>query len=223
MTEHPDDVSALIELLRGYNTPDRTIYEQRHIAAVIHKAANMLERLAAENAELRDANERFDKRYRSLDEKLFAAEAEVARLKEDNALLDSDHNRIGVKCDEAEAELRACLDRWNKANGEANDNFMLLSDKHTLMTERAERAEAEVARLKDNVKHWQDICAEDAKDRDQYRRDAERYRWLREEAYCWGRMKAHPDEQKEHVAIWTKNAVGDAEIDAAIDAARSKP
>jgi len=56
-------------------------------------------------------------------------------------------------------------------------------------------------------------------ERDALKQDAERYRWLREEAYCWGRMKAHPDEQKEHVAIWTKNAVGDAEIDAAIDAA----
>ena len=53
MSDKQNDVTGLTELLRGYNTPDRTIYEQRHIAAVIHKAANALERLAAENERLR--------------------------------------------------------------------------------------------------------------------------------------------------------------------------
>ena len=145
----PDDVSALIEQIRSFlaDAPNGKPHEGYRYGELLSQAANALERLAAENERLvvwgRATFEAgFQERQRAE-----RAEAEVARLKEDNALLDSDHNRIGVKCDEAEAELRACLDRWNKANGEANDNFMLLSDKHTLMTERAERAEAEVARL----------------------------------------------------------------------------
>ena len=54
--------------------------------------------------------------------------------------------------DKAHKDMRESLDRWNKANGESNDDFMLLSDKHTLMTDRAERAEAECAKLRGVVR-----------------------------------------------------------------------
>ena len=54
-------------------------------------------------------------------------------------------DRLQSELAAAHEDMRKCLDRWNKANGEANDAFMLLSDKHTLMTERAERAEADLA------------------------------------------------------------------------------
>ena len=78
-------------------------------------------------------------------------------LEEAAARIVADAERIKVRDDHIDAlkaelaaaheDMRKCVDRWNKANGEANDAFMLLSDKHTLMTERAERAEAQVAAL----------------------------------------------------------------------------
>jgi hypothetical protein len=67
-----DRVNELVERLRKYNPPDRTIDEQRQIAVDIHEAADMLVELresvkanthaaqlaAADNVNLREENER---------------------------------------------------------------------------------------------------------------------------------------------------------------------
>jgi ABC-type phosphate transport system auxiliary subunit len=45
-------MSELIQRLRGYNPPDRTIDEQRQIAVDLREAADEIERLRAENARL---------------------------------------------------------------------------------------------------------------------------------------------------------------------------
>ena len=57
------------------------------------------------------------------------------------------------------------------------------------------------------------------------RRDAERYRWLRNEAYVWGSNEyVRSNMQAEAVAIWLRGSTDMTEpgIDAAIDAAMQK-
>lgn len=50
--------SALLERLRGYNPPDRTVESDRQIATDIQAAANEIERLRAEIKRWRDSNDR---------------------------------------------------------------------------------------------------------------------------------------------------------------------
>lgn len=98
--------------------------------------------------------------------------------------------------------------------------------------ERARKAEAEVERLRAElaalqqmytaqgltIKRQQDELAE-------AKRDAERYRWLVEGAYCWPHGAIYSGQQEEGVAMWVKQGVAFAAgshketVDAAIDAA----
>ena len=132
----------------------------------LHDAAAALAELQAENARVIAEGEIVCNSYVEENQRLFdRAEAEVARLK---ARVEQRDKQIAVynsggfadadalaekfitltdELSAAHKDMRESLDRWNKANGEANDNFMLLSDKHTLMTDRAERAEARIAAL----------------------------------------------------------------------------
>ena len=53
--------SDIKERLRGYNTPDRTLDNQRHIAVDIHDALNEIERLERELAALQEESRQWDK------------------------------------------------------------------------------------------------------------------------------------------------------------------
>jgi len=53
------DADELVKRLRGFNPPDRTIERDRHVSVAIHEAADMIERLIAENAALRRDAERW--------------------------------------------------------------------------------------------------------------------------------------------------------------------
>jgi hypothetical protein len=89
------------------------------------------------------------------------------------------------------------------------------------LQDRAEKAEAEVKQATDLWNGWSRKCAEAEAERDALRADAERYRWLRV------KRKAGPETGKPWGWLSVSQAFGtwgqhlyDAELDAAIDAAR---
>lgn len=81
----PEEVQGLVERLRAYNPPDRTIDEQRQIAVDIHEAAAALSRLAEENKELRDERDRLDSFH--TDERTWRIHAETRLAAAEECLL----------------------------------------------------------------------------------------------------------------------------------------
>ena len=191
MTEHPDNVSALIELLRGYNTPDRTIYEQRHIAAVIHKAADMLERLAAENERLvvwgRATFEAgFQERQRAE-----RAEAErddaisIIRAMNEEMILagysrgDRNVTLANIRMMKNDlAHERACMDAWMQKLRNAESDLAACRAEH----DSHQRVCMEVIAERDRISALLQECMvsdqHHVAERDQLRRDAERLDFL---------------------------------------------
>lgn len=118
--------------------------------------------------------------------------------------------------------LRTELAMLQEANLALRDE---LTAADTAMDYERQRLRAELAALQQmytaqglTIKRQQDELAE-------AKRDAERYRWLVEGAYCWPHGAIYSGQQEEGVAMWVKQGVAFAAgshketVDAAIDAA----
>ena len=136
--------SIRIEILRAENAKQAatiaTLTAERNEAISVAMIRHT--DVVREGKTILDFHEVWMSQYRDRAER---AEAENETLRATIAALTEER-------DKAHKDMRESLDRWNKANGESNDDFMLLSDKHTLMTDRAERAEAECAKLRGVVR-----------------------------------------------------------------------
>lgn len=73
---------ALLERLRGYNPPDRTVESDRQIATDIQAAANEIERLRAEIERWRDSNNRLRAEMEHQAKRANEAEAHILELRD---------------------------------------------------------------------------------------------------------------------------------------------